>query len=282
MSHHDDHIDQRDELASAHLDGEATPGERAAVEADDDLMERVRTFARVRAAVAEVPAVDTDQRETAIAAVLGATEAPGAPEQREVADLEERRRAGTPRGWRIAAAAAAVALVLLAVPVIGSLGSRSDDAETAGEAATREAAPDADEQEGAGQDLGAADDGSGTEAPAAGAGGFSTTGDAIDGGDLGSFETVGTLAEALAGRLEAYGSALETAAEQAQRTDLLCAEPALEAAGDGASAVLLADAVLDGQAVVALVATLPAGTRTLVVVAAGEGCRIVDQRDLDP
>src|SRR5262245_30967997 len=85
----------RDELASAYLDGEATPDERAAVERDATLLARVEELRAVRrvlaAPVPPRPAADVD---AAVAAALAATPSavPGAPEPSAPTPLAPRSR----------------------------------------------------------------------------------------------------------------------------------------------------------------------------------------------
>jgi hypothetical protein len=127
-------------LASAYLDGEATPDERARVEADPLLLgevERLRT-ARVRLLDTTWFERPSDEvREAAIAAALGAwdvtasgssvagAETPPAGRQSNVRTFERRR---TYTRW-LGAAAALVAIAALGV-VVSQIGGRSDDAET--------------------------------------------------------------------------------------------------------------------------------------------------------
>jgi hypothetical protein len=103
-----------DELASAHLDGRATPEEEARLASDPRGPARVARLAAARDAVGlpDRP-VDPDRRDAAIAAALAAAdEAAGAPVDELAA--ARRRRAARRLGWA-AAAAAAVALAV-AVP----------------------------------------------------------------------------------------------------------------------------------------------------------------------
>ncbi|MEY2453529.1 MAG: hypothetical protein QOD92_3103 [Acidimicrobiaceae bacterium] len=132
----------RDELASAYLDGESTAEERALVEDDPGLLARVTEFRAVREALAApVTPPATGQRETAITAAVGAS---------TVVALD---RARARRGLRIASIAAAVLFVLGAVGIlIRAAGSQSEDkfqtvagaiGSGAGVAATAERAPQA-------------------------------------------------------------------------------------------------------------------------------------------
>ncbi|MEY2431615.1 MAG: hypothetical protein QOC92_1340 [Acidimicrobiaceae bacterium] len=95
-------MSELDELASAYLDDEVTPQERARVESDAALRQRVEELRAARDALSseplEPPSAAT--REAAIRAALGAS---------IVVDIESRRAR---RGLRVASIAAAVLLVL--------------------------------------------------------------------------------------------------------------------------------------------------------------------------
>ena len=97
-----------DELVSAYVDGEATPEEIAAVEANPSLLARARVLRAVAGAVAAAPVVPApdDARETSIAAALAA--AVGGAEVTDLAAERARRR------LRVLSIAAAV-LVALAI-----------------------------------------------------------------------------------------------------------------------------------------------------------------------
>jgi hypothetical protein len=100
-----------DELASARVDGLATPEQVAQIEADPDLRARVARLEAARDAV-RVPDLppDEDRRQAAIAAALGAAELPAGA---QVVALASRRSATRRLRWAAAAAAAvAIALVL--------------------------------------------------------------------------------------------------------------------------------------------------------------------------
>jgi hypothetical protein len=137
-----------DELVSAVLDGEATPEERARVEADPAAQERLARFAEARRQIATPVTVPSEARERAIAAALGAFDAAsstpppapwapvepaaappravgGAPATAPSDELAARRnRPG--RGLRLLAAAAAVVVVLIGV---GAVIQRADQGE---------------------------------------------------------------------------------------------------------------------------------------------------------
>jgi hypothetical protein len=140
--------DELDELASAYLDGEVTPDERAQVDADPDLVARVGELRAVRSALAAPPGQpDASTRERALAAAraeASARAAAGAT-MGTVASIERRRsrRALAVIG---AVAAAVIAIALVAVVATrpsshdrtssASLDTRARDAATSGGAAT--------------------------------------------------------------------------------------------------------------------------------------------------
>lgn len=112
----------RDELVVAYLDGEATPAERAVVEADPELMARVEILGEVMAMVGEpVMPPPPEVRRAHIAAALEASDT--AP---NVASLATRRRRF---GAAQIAAVAAVVVALFAIPFAFTGGD--DDTETA-------------------------------------------------------------------------------------------------------------------------------------------------------
>lgn len=134
----DDSLDPLDELVSAYLDGEATPAERARVEADAELQARVASFTRVGEALRDLD-IDPVERESALAAALAAFDTAddtvttvAAPVQLDTARAardrraERSRRTGRALGWLGAAAAIGVAVVAIS----GGLGS-SDDTDSA-------------------------------------------------------------------------------------------------------------------------------------------------------
>ena len=128
--------DERDELASAYLDGATTDEETALVEADPALLARVEELRRVRDLVAAaVPPPSAEAREAAIAAALAAAtgstpeDAADATPPAAVRPLPRRQTGGT---WvRVVAAAAAVLAVLALVPVLAGLGDDDGDDEMA-------------------------------------------------------------------------------------------------------------------------------------------------------
>jgi hypothetical protein len=128
-----DPSDARDELASAYLDGEATPAERAQVEADPQLMARVGELGAVRSALAApVEAPDAATRERALAAATAAGVPPAATVTR--IDRGRPRR----RGLAVLGAAAAVIVAIL----VAVVATRSADHSTTSSATVAPAAGD--------------------------------------------------------------------------------------------------------------------------------------------
>ncbi len=137
-----------DELASAYLDGEATPAEIAEVEASDALLARVEELRAVRDAVAEpVVPLSVDRRDDLIGAALGVADA-------EAAARMEAKVVPLQRPQRLLLAMAAAVIVLAAVVGTGLIASRgSDEADTAASTdeavagmAAADAAPAAEEE----------------------------------------------------------------------------------------------------------------------------------------
>jgi hypothetical protein len=126
--------DQDLELVSAYLDGEATPAERARVEADPALLARVEELRTVAGALGTgfTPLTDEEaasQRRRAIAAGL----APPAPPMRA------RRRAPLPSPLAAAAVIVVIALVGLWLVASAGGGSHTDKADSAASGARPEA-----------------------------------------------------------------------------------------------------------------------------------------------
>ena len=112
---------REDELASAYLDGEATPAEIAKVEASDALLARVEEFRALRDAVAEpVTPLPEDLQDDLIGAALGVAEA------EEAARLEA-KVVPLQRPQRLLLAMAAVVVLLAAVVGTGLIASRGGD-----------------------------------------------------------------------------------------------------------------------------------------------------------
>jgi hypothetical protein len=138
-----DDLHHRDELASAHLDGETSPAEDEQVAADDALRERVDVLGEVRRRVgAPPPAPPPERRDAAVAAALAAFDAEaGAGPEAPVRTLP-RRREGL--GLRVLAAAAVVLVALALIPALASLGDGGGD-DTMASGSPEEQADDADE-----------------------------------------------------------------------------------------------------------------------------------------
>ena len=129
--------EERDELASAYLDGEATAQERAMVEADADLLARVEHFRHAAEEVAS-PAAEAG-REEIIAEALKAfkPEAEPAKQVEKLASRQRQPRSGFLLQLRerlrnrplapILGAAAALAVVFLAIAIFALTNENTDD-----------------------------------------------------------------------------------------------------------------------------------------------------------
>ncbi len=137
----DSHPSARDELVAAYLDGEATAEERAQVEADPQLLERVQTFRRV-AEMVETPVTPPplELRRRHIATALDASTT-----AENVTAMASRRWRWGRASWHWDAAKvasiAAVVVALLAVPII-LFGNGGDDADVVATSADDTAADD--------------------------------------------------------------------------------------------------------------------------------------------
>jgi hypothetical protein len=138
-----------DEIVSAYVDGEATAAERARVEADPALLERVATFRRLHQTVAATtePASAEAQR-TMIARALRETTVPVPT----VDSLRARRLAAAARPLAIAAA---VIAAFIGFGALVATSDRGDDAGTASSGASATIKSDTFSAQGAG--AGAAD-----------------------------------------------------------------------------------------------------------------------------
>ena len=139
---------REDELVSAYLDGEATPGEIAEVEQDDELMARVEQLRAVRDAVAAPTApVSEELRDRMISVALAVADAETTPRpQARVVPFHRRHQT------RFAVAAAVI--LLAAVAGAGLIASRGGEdsqmaveASASVEAATAAAPAEAEEEE---------------------------------------------------------------------------------------------------------------------------------------
>jgi hypothetical protein len=180
-----------DELVSAYLDGEATPDERARVEADPELLARVAVFRQLGEAIAgKPPAIDEPRRQQMIGRALAETPAPLAP----VRSLHARR---LERVGPIAAAAALIAaLIGFGTWVVGSQDNDAGDS-SSGVASPVRTAADAFGPEAATAGAGgnAALD-SGRVATTAAPGGAAPTAGRVS-ADLGAFTDEAALRQAL-------------------------------------------------------------------------------------
>jgi len=109
-----DASDQRDELASAYVDDEATPAERALVEADPELVRRVGELRAVRSALA-APVVRPDATTRDVAIDAARAVATAAPVGATVTAIDRRRPNRRALAVVGAAAAAAAAIAVVAV-----------------------------------------------------------------------------------------------------------------------------------------------------------------------
>ncbi len=135
----------RDELVAAYLDGEATPAERAQVEADPELLERAEILSRIATMVSEP--VASPPREVRAAHIAAALEASNtAP---NVTSLATKRRRFN---YTQVAAIAAVVIALFAIPFALSGGDDDDDTVASFDTAATDDAASGDD--------GAGDDGS--------------------------------------------------------------------------------------------------------------------------
>ena len=139
---------REDELVSAYLDGEATPGEIAEVEQDDELMARVEQLRAVRDAVAAPTApVSEELRDRMISVALAVADAETTPRpQARVVPFHRRHQTRF--------AVAAVVILLAAVAGAGLIASRGGEdsqmaveASASVEAATAAAPAEAEEEE---------------------------------------------------------------------------------------------------------------------------------------
>ena len=155
MAHDDDFLD---ELASAYLDGEVTPEERAQVEADPELLARVERLRGVRVLLAgDVDLLDSsgfdEMRLRALAALDEEPVEAGVPAAAAATSLDAARQRRASRIWKpLAAVAGAAAIGVAAISGVANLSAddnSSDQSTTASEetfAASAEAATAADDE----------------------------------------------------------------------------------------------------------------------------------------
>ena len=125
----DEELPINDELASAYLDDELDPTERAAASADAEVMATVESFARVRSVLGDVAPVDGSAKDAALAAALAEFDAlhlaaTAAAPVATVTSLQSRRRA-----YR-ALTGVAAAVAILAIGVAAINGTRGSDDKT--------------------------------------------------------------------------------------------------------------------------------------------------------
>jgi hypothetical protein len=280
-----------DELVSAVLDGEATPEERARVEADPELSARLTEFTAVRDAVAEPVAPPSDAtRERAIAAAKVAVRHHGEPSG-TVRPL--RRRSRSSDVPRFLAVAAAVLLVLVTFGVLANVSG--DDA---GDDSASDALTSADSSGGEGSDDDAAGGSAESGEDSSGAADAPDETDdlsSLDGADLGTVRSERDLETTL---LERFADAEQNDEFSADTTVVPASalpQADVDAATAGASEAcqvglveaddqlsgLLAQAQVDydGQPAVVYVYATPEGRQRVVVVTT-DGCRTVAAFDL--
>lgn len=138
----DEELPLNDERASAYLDNELDPVERASASADPEVMATVESFARVQAALGEIGAVPGSAKNAALAAALAefdtlrvATSTAAA--KATVTSLQSRRR--TYRA--MTGVAAAIAVLAIGIAAINSARGRNDSASTAVQLDSAPAAP---------------------------------------------------------------------------------------------------------------------------------------------
>ena len=246
MSEHDD------ELASAYLDDAATAEERARVEADPTLVERVEALRRVRDVVAStpVPAPIAEVRDAAIGAAMG---------EPNVVDL---RVARVRRRLRVASIAAAIVLV------VGVAGLLARSLNTGGSRSAKTAA-------GASSPSSTAGASSSERNAAAGATPFAASGQSAA---LGSFTDRPSLAAAAKAALSASlstSAGADRASPGGAPTPPSCATPAPD---HSVTRALAGTAVLQGEPVQVDVFTLADGSQELVVTYVGSCTTVFTQR----
>jgi hypothetical protein len=127
----DEELPVNAELASAYLDDELDPVERAAADTDPDVMSMVDSFSRVRAMLGETEDVDAGTRTAAIAAALAEFDARDVPSgaapvaAAKVMSLQARRM----RAYRVLTSVAATLFVGV-VAVVALNASRGNDAKS--------------------------------------------------------------------------------------------------------------------------------------------------------
>lgn len=268
----DPHDTDLDDLASAHLDGVASPEEAARIAADPAAAARVEAFRAIQGEIRAVAPADADRRDAAISAAMAAVD--DQPARVTSITAVAARRGPSPRAVRLLGAAAAVLLLAALVPIIALLG-RSDDASTAGRADTSAETGDA---------LGDQPGGAEALSPQAGASSTpeaSTTTSVARPARLGAFDSLDDLlANATQTRgidatsADGSGFAYEAASE--------CAANRVESVlGDRGSVTSIQTAEVAGEPVLVVIATAADGAQTLVVVRVA-GCVVLVERPVQP
>ncbi len=130
MTDHDlnDELNPRHELASAYLDGVASPAEHAQVEASPELLALVESFTAVRARLADVAPAATDTRDAAFAAAFAEFDAPATAPMAPPATVIPMRSS---RRWaRPVLSVAAAVLLVGAIGVAAKGGFSGDDSKS--------------------------------------------------------------------------------------------------------------------------------------------------------
>lgn len=129
MTTHDpnDELNPQHELASAYLDGVASPDERAEVEASSELQALVASFTQVRAQVADVPTAGDDRREAAFAAAFAEFDSPAAALPTEHARAAAVIPLSSKRRWARPVLSVAAAVLLVGVIGVAAKGGLSGD-----------------------------------------------------------------------------------------------------------------------------------------------------------
>ena len=117
-----DELNPQHELASAYLDGVASPADRAQVEASPELLSLVASFAAVRARLADVPPVSSAARASAFAAAFAEFDVPDLSLAAAGASVIP---SSSKRTWARPLLSVAAALLLVGVVGIAAKGSFS-------------------------------------------------------------------------------------------------------------------------------------------------------------
>lgn len=262
--------DPRDELASAYLDGEATPAEVAQVEADPDLLARVEALRLSSRAVATpVAPPPIDFRDQAIARAVDALEptepAPGTVDL----SAERARRDRSRRGLWVASVAAALLAALVAAPLLARSFGGDGDTETAESGRAEEAVESAEgpptTPDESVTDAGEGDSTEGESPEAAGGVGPAD-------GFIGEFSNENSLIDAVRDASAAVGPSEDTG----MQTNVL--GPCPPSLGPTEVVVGVYGAILDGDAVTA--AVIDDGSASRRVVVTTPDCALVAETDL--